>query len=108
MGQPLLYPVDRQHSREMIRMGKLRAGWRAWMSPNGVQHLVPPCGACATCGISRHEVCVYCGGDIQPSHPTGSGFLWAHANGGITLCVADGAFTGTRAELIRQEEGQQR
>ena len=47
----------------------------------------------------KRPVCAHCGEEIQPAHPTGSGFVWAHANGGITLCVAGGKFTGDRAEL---------
>ena len=100
-------PKRRLLHKEAVMSEPVKPGWRAWTSLNGVRHLVPPHGACATCGISRHEVCAHCRQDIQPSHPTGSGFVWAHANGGITLCVADGAFTGTRAELISPAEEQQ-
>jgi hypothetical protein len=33
-------------------------GWRAWRSPAGVLHIVPPpgAGACATCGRGRHSI----------------------------------------------------
>lgn len=33
----------------------LHSGWREWVSPNKVTHIVPPAGPCATCGNGRHE-----------------------------------------------------
>lgn len=33
----------------------LPVGWRAWRSPEGVTHAVPPTGPCATCGRGRHD-----------------------------------------------------
>jgi len=32
-------------------MGK--SNWKTWVSPNGVEHIVPPTGPCATCGKSH-------------------------------------------------------
>lgn len=32
----------------------MESGWWTWVSPNGVEHLVPKCGPCVTCG-QHHE-----------------------------------------------------
>jgi len=29
--------------------------WTIWVSPNGIEHIVPPVGPCATCGKSHKE-----------------------------------------------------
>jgi hypothetical protein len=46
-------------------------------------------------------VCKHCGEEIHPMHPTGWGtYSWSHVGRG-SLCVVDGQFTGTSADLLR-------
>jgi hypothetical protein len=33
----------------------LPPGWRERLSPEGVTHVIPPAGPCATCGRGRHD-----------------------------------------------------
>jgi hypothetical protein len=33
----------------------LEPGWREWISPADVSHIIPPTGPCATCGRGRHD-----------------------------------------------------
>jgi hypothetical protein len=48
-------PDDRARRAGLVNPPPMPDGWRAWTSPNGVQHAVPPVGPCATCGRGRHE-----------------------------------------------------
>jgi len=38
---------------------------RTWTSPNGVDHLVPAHGPCATCGVGRHTAAASTGGELS-------------------------------------------
>jgi hypothetical protein len=92
------------------RASDLPAGWTTWHSPNGVDHVVPPRGTCATCGRDRHGAPFYGRVVIDVTLGTGLSKLYhaamrANETGDATPLVVNGVHIATIVPAVTELAG---